>query len=106
MTFHLDLTDVAAHAASFPSLTGIQRVQIECARRLAENPDRRAGIIADLHGVHVDLAPLFVDPRSVSAEAVFIAMRRLFGPASAIGLSRGALSDARANAALRFRSAG
>jgi glycosyltransferase involved in cell wall biosynthesis len=101
--FHLDLTDVAAHAAISPSLTGIQRVQIECARALVQDCDNRAVAFANLNDVYVDLRPLLGDPRLGTVDAVFRRLRRLFGPASSLAFSRGAVADARSNSALKIR---
>ncbi len=106
MTIHVDLTDVVAHAWVCGSLTGVQRVQLEYAHALARRDDCRASIFSDLHGANIDLARLFSDSRSTGAEAIFMQIRRLFGRAPDLGLSRRTLERARANGALRLRAAG
>jgi len=105
MAVHFDLTDVAAHAATCASLTGIQRVQIESVRCVVRREPRFADIFANLYGAHVDLAPRFVDSRLTGAEAIFTQMRRLFSPLPALGLSRRTMSDAGTNGVLKLRGA-
>jgi len=104
MTLHVDLSDVAAHASSCQSLTGIQRVQLEYVRFIVRKNDRKSKIFADLYGADVDLGPLFHAP-DAGSDAVMAQMRLLFGPASA-GRSCWPLAETRAKAALKLRWAG
>ncbi len=105
MSIHLDLTDVAAHASSCRSMTGIQRVQIEYARRLARRADLDARIFASLRGATVDLGSVFRDTGPAGAEAIFGRIRRLFQLVPPVGFSRQTLADAGANGARKLRSA-
>ncbi len=102
---HFDLTDVAAHASGSSSLTGIQRVQLECLRTLVAN-DRRCGdVFANLHGFDVDLRPLFAGPAPASAEALFLQMRRLFAEDAGAARTSAKLARSVAKHATRFRGA-
>ncbi|WP_170153305.1 glycosyltransferase family 4 protein [Roseiarcus fermentans] len=86
-------------------MTGVQRVQIEYARYLLGHRELSVDVFANLHGAHADLAPLFQDPHSLGDEAVFLQIRRLFQLAPPVGFSRRTFADARANGALKVRSA-
>lgn len=98
MALNFDLTDVAAHAAAVPSMTGIQRVQIEYARRLFGSEGFSPNIFADFRGAYVDLGSVFEDA-TANDEAIFRQIRRLFQRAPPF--SRKTLTEAGRKGALK-----
>ncbi len=102
---HFDLTDVVAHASSNRSLTGIQRVQIEYARVLAGEGRGQVNVFANLYGAPVDLDGVFHNGSPETAEAIFMRLRRLFGPPPRFGRPHWTLAAARSIGARRVRSA-
>lgn len=105
MAIYFDLTDVAAHASFSNALSGIQRVQLEYVCALVRQDNHQINMFANLYGVYVDLDALFSDGWPDGAEATFDQMRRLFGPLSPFGRLRRTFAEARANGAMKIRSA-
>ena len=105
MITHFDLTDVAAHASSCRSLTGIQRVQLEYVRSIAVRDNHPANFFANLDGAYVDLGSLIAHSHSSGSEAMFMQMRGRFGLSAAGGESPRLFAGVGANGARTLRRA-
>lgn len=78
MRIHVDVTDLVRHAFLNATVTGIQRVQLEAARRIAAD-EPGARFFSYFAGCFADLTALVRQEGAESTARLFLALRRRFG---------------------------